>query len=203
MVHSTAEYCAPVWCRSVHTRLTDPAINDAVRIVTGCLHLTPADNLAILTGNQPAELRRNGATLSPARRTKQPGHLPHSALTCPPSTNAWRLKSRHPFEPAAAQQLISSSDNSNIRAAHWADHRWKSERLVNPTRLRTFILNTGTHCPGMTIPRTAWVQLNRLRTGVGRFRSCLHKWSMASSAACECGAEEQTVDHVVLQCPIH
>jgi len=26
---------------------------------------------------------------------------------------------------------------------------------------------------------------------------------MASSAACECGAEEQTVDHVVRQCPIH
>jgi len=26
---------------------------------------------------------------------------------------------------------------------------------------------------------------------------------MASSAACECGAEEQTIDHVVLQCPIH
>jgi len=25
---------------------------------------------------------------------------------------------------------------------------------------------------------------------------------MASSAACECGAEEQTVDHVVLQCSI-
>jgi len=26
---------------------------------------------------------------------------------------------------------------------------------------------------------------------------------MASSAACECGAEEQTVDPVVLHCPIH
>jgi len=26
---------------------------------------------------------------------------------------------------------------------------------------------------------------------------------MASSAACECGAEEQTVDHVVPQFPIH
>jgi len=26
---------------------------------------------------------------------------------------------------------------------------------------------------------------------------------MASSADCECGAEEQTVDLVVLQCPIH
>jgi len=26
---------------------------------------------------------------------------------------------------------------------------------------------------------------------------------MASSAVCESGAEEQTVEHVVLQCPIH
>jgi len=26
---------------------------------------------------------------------------------------------------------------------------------------------------------------------------------MAAFAACECDEEEQTVDHVVLQCPIH
>jgi len=26
---------------------------------------------------------------------------------------------------------------------------------------------------------------------------------MAPSAVCECGAKEQTVDHVVLHCPIH
>jgi len=57
--------------------------------------------------------------------------------------------------------------------------------------------------PRMTLPRRAWVRLNRLRTSVGRFRSCLYKWGMASSAACECGAEEQTSDHVVLQCLIH
>jgi len=55
----------------------------------------------------------------------------------------------------------------------------------------------------MTLPRRAWVRLNRLRTGVGLLRSCLYKWDMASSAACECGAEEQSVDHVVLHCPIH
>ena len=30
-----------------------------------------------------------------------------------------------------------------------------------------------------------------------RFHSCLYKWGMTSSAVCECGAEEQTVDHVV------
>jgi len=50
-VHSTAKYCAPVWCRSAHTRLIDPVINDALRIVTGCLRPTPADNLPILADN--------------------------------------------------------------------------------------------------------------------------------------------------------
>jgi len=63
LFHSIAEYCAPVWCRSAHTRLIDPAINDALRIVTGCLRPTPAVNLPILTGIQPAELCRSGATL--------------------------------------------------------------------------------------------------------------------------------------------
>ena len=37
LVYSTAEYCPPVWCRSAHTRLIDSVLNDALRIVTGCL----------------------------------------------------------------------------------------------------------------------------------------------------------------------
>jgi len=56
---------------------------------------------------------------------------------------------------------------------------------------------------GVTLLRTARVRLNRLRSGVERLRSCLHKRGMVSSAACECGAEEQTVDHVVFVCLIH
>jgi len=99
MVHSTAEYCAPVWCRSAHTRLIDPTINDALRIVTGCLCLTPADNLPILAGIQPAELLRRGAIPSLGPRAMEPGHLLHSALTCPSGAAARRLKSRHPFVP--------------------------------------------------------------------------------------------------------
>jgi len=71
LVHTTAEYCAPVWCRSAHTRLINPTINNALRIVTGCLRPTPADNLPILAGIQPAELRRSGATLSLGRRAKE------------------------------------------------------------------------------------------------------------------------------------
>jgi len=131
LVHSTAVYCAPAWCCSAHTRLIDPHRNDALPIVIGCLHPRPADNLPILAGIQPGELRRSGATLSLGRRAMEPGHLLHSALTHPSSAVARRLKSRHPFVPAE-QQLISFSDNNNIRAAQWADHQWTRSGRTTP-----------------------------------------------------------------------
>jgi len=65
----------------------------------------------------------------------EPGHLLHSALSCP--------SSRHPSVPAA-QQLIILSHNNIVRAAHWADHRWNAELLDNPTKLHIFIPDTGT-----------------------------------------------------------
>ena len=45
LIHFTAEYCAPVWCRSAHTRLIGKPINNTLQIVTGCLSFTPTDNL--------------------------------------------------------------------------------------------------------------------------------------------------------------
>ena len=159
---------------------------------------TPENNLRILAGIQPAELRRKGATLCLARRAVEPGHLLHSALTCSPGGNGRHLKSSHPFIPPA-QQLISSSDDYNRRAACWADRRWNAEWMGNTTRLRTFIPDIGTHllkwpCQERRGPALA---------ASARFRSCLHKWGMTHSAASECGAKEQTVDHVVLRCPTH
>jgi len=55
----------------------------------------------------------------------------------------------------------------------------------------------------MALPRRAWVRHDRLRISVGHFRSCLHKQGIAPSVACECGTEEQAIDHVVLHCTIH
>jgi len=157
LVHSTAEHCAPVWCHSANTHLIDPTINDALRIVTGCLRHTPADNLPILAGIQPAEFRRNGATLSLARRDMESGHLLHSALTRPSSANARRLKSRHPFVPAA-QQLISSSDDNSIRAALWADYPpprryWKFSLLFAQMKHGRFCYLSVAHRPPPWVAR--------------------------------------------------
>ena len=139
---------------------------------TRCLRPTSADNLSILAGTQPGELHCNEATLSLARRAVEPGHRLHSALTCPSSADARHLKLRHPFIPAT-QQLISLSDN-NIYMAQWVDHQWNAEWADNLTRLRIFIPDSGTHPPPwMTFPRTAWVQLYCLRTGVRHFHVSL------------------------------
>ena len=57
LVYSTAEYCAPVWCRSTYTRLIDSILNDALRIVTGWMRTTTTQDLAALAFIQPDELR--------------------------------------------------------------------------------------------------------------------------------------------------
>ena len=77
LVYSTAEYCAPVWCRNAHTRLIDSVLNDALRIVTGCLRPTPTDHLPVYD------------------------HILYGLLSGPSDTRQARLRSRRPFVPTA------------------------------------------------------------------------------------------------------
>ena len=82
--------------------LIDSVLNDALSIVTGCLRLTPTDNLPVFSGIQPAELRRQGATLSLANHSSlDPGHILHGQLTESQAASKKRLISRHPLVPAA------------------------------------------------------------------------------------------------------
>ena len=69
--------------------------------------------------------------------------------------------------------------------------------------LGVYIPRVSTRPIGMSLSRTAWVKLNRLRTSVGRFGSSMHKWRLASSAKCEGGASEQTANYIILTCPTH
>ena len=203
LVHSAAEYCAPVWCRSAHTRLIDSVLNDALRTVTGCLRPTPTDHLPVLSGIQPAELRRMGATLSFAYRgSLDPDHILYGFLSGSSDNRQVRLRSRNPFVPGA-RNLLDNLARLGIRASEWSNHKWKTVYCENASRLRVFGPETGARPVGMGLHRAAWIKLNRLRTGVGRFHSSMHKWGLAPSPNCECGASEQTADHVLTACPIH
>ena len=203
LVYSTAEYCAPVWCRSAHTRLINSVLNDALHIVTGCLRPTPTDRLPVLSGIQPAELRRMGATLSLAYRgSLDPDHILPGLLSGSSDNRQVRLRSRRPFVPGA-RNLLDNLARLGIRASEWTNHKWKTDYCENASRLRAFVPETGTRPVGIGLPRAAWVKLNRLRTGVGRFHLSMHKWGLAPSPNCECGASEQTADHVLTACPIH
>ena len=172
-------------------------MNDALRIVTGCLRPTPTDHLPVLSGIQPVELRRMGATLSLAHRGSSDTLLSGSS-----DTRQVRLRSRRPFVPAA-RNLLDNLARFGIRASEWTDHKRKTEYCENASRLRDFVPETVARPVGMGLSRVAWVKLNRLRAGVGRFHSFMHKWGLAPSPNCECGASEQTAEHVLTACPIH
>ena len=203
LVYSIAEYCAPVWCRSARTRLIDSVLNDALRIVTGCLRPTATDHLLILSGIQPAELRQMVATLSLDHRgSLDPDHILYDLFSEPTDTRQMRLRSRRPFVPGA-RNLLDNLARLGIRASKWTNYKWNAEYCENASRLRVFMPETGARPVGMGLPRATWVKLNHLRTGVGQFHSSMHKWGLAPSPNCKRGASEQTADHVLTACPIH
>ena len=106
LVYSASEYCAPVWCCCVHTRFIDSVLTDALRMVTGCLRPTPTDHLFILSGIQPVELCKMGATLSLAHRgSLDPDHILYVLLSGSSDTCQMRLRYRRPFVPAARNLL--------------------------------------------------------------------------------------------------
>ena len=142
-----------------------------------------------------------GATLSLAHRgSLDPDHILYGLLSGSSDTRQARLRSRRPFVPAARNRLDNLA-GLGIRAFEWTNHKWKTEYCGNASRLCAFVPGTGAKPVGMGLPRAAWVKLNRLRTGVGRFHSSMHKWGLAPSRNCECGASEQTPDHVLTACP--
>ena len=88
------------------------------------------------------------------------------------------VRSRRLFMPAA-RNLLDNLARLGIRASEWTNHKWKTEYCENASRLRAFVPETGARSVGMGLPRAAWVKLNRLRTGVGRFHlSCTNGVSL-------------------------
>jgi len=68
--------------------------------------------------------------------------------------------------------------HSNLQGTHcFLRHRGLASKTLPPKLKKVFDIYVKTI--GMTVARTLWVRLHRLRTGVRHFRSCLHKWGTA------------------------
>ena len=190
LVYSTAEYCSAIWDQSTHVRKLDTKLNSAMRIVTGCVESTPTECLPVPSGILPPPLRRELAVKNLAKKIKRdPSHIMHEMLSY---DHHLRLTSRHPIY----HHLQNASEDRSKPIDKWRHMWWVSKyNLKHYIEIPVVDLPPGAH-----LPRPAWCRLNRLRTGYGRFRSCLEKWGCIDDPTCTCGEAPQTAEHILSQC---
>ncbi|CAM4690332.1 unnamed protein product [Leuciscus chuanchicus] len=124
LVFSSAEYFAQAWCRSPHVIKLDTALNTALRTVSGCLRATPTNQMPVLGGIAPAEVRREGALLALAREAQaSESHFLHKSVTETPQR--MRLKSRRPFATHAKELLRTTP--ADICKAAWVKAKWRDQ----------------------------------------------------------------------------
>ena len=104
LVYSAAEYASPVWCRSTHTKKLDVALNDSMRIISGCMRPTETTFLPVLAGITPPDIRREARVAKLTETAKNnPEHLLHHKVIAADAACPQRLVSRHPFSRHAAR----------------------------------------------------------------------------------------------------
>lgn len=192
LVYSTAEYCCSSWINSVHTKKIDVILSQAMRLITGTVASTPTEWLPALCNIAPPAIRRQTALVREYQKVLSNPNLPlYDDLLYPPVP---RLVSRKP-PVIYAKRLIESDFHPQ---SAWRDI-WASFGAASP--LFTFE-NYTSRSNDFDIPRTAWKNLNRLRTGHGRCNDLLFKWKYIDDPACECGYPKQTTNHILNGCPI-
>ena len=153
MLCTTLKYCPPAWHRS--TRLIDSFLNYAMRLVTGHLRPIPTDYLPVLTGVQPAELRRQGTTLSLAYRSMMDlSYLLHQLMVVPIFVQGKTLRSYNSFVPAE-RKMLSELPKMSIRSAQWINFKWKMKYFESLSEFRFFVQNPSTR-------HLAWICVNLL-----------------------------------------
>ena len=129
LVYSAAEYASPVWCRSTHTKKLDVALNDSMRIISGCMRPTETTFLPVLAGITLPDIGREARVAKLTETAKNnPEHLLHHKVIAADAACPQRLVSRHPFSRHAARLSNVNYDPAKV----WSD-RVKS----GPPHIRT------------------------------------------------------------------
>ena len=82
---------APVWARSYHAHKLNPELNGTCRAVTGCMKPTNVEDLYLLAGFAPPDIRRD--VCARVEKAKQETNEAHSLYGQNPAER--RLKSRN------------------------------------------------------------------------------------------------------------
>ena len=189
LVFSTAEYCSPVWRGSHHVHKVDVKLNQTMRVISGTVKTTPTVWLPVLSHIAPPDLRRSRKTAKLFDRCFRHGHsMLLDELNSRPSQ---RLESRNFIWNDVS--LLSQFNISDKWRERWTDTAVCNYHLIQDPNVFP---------PGFDLPRIAWLKLKRIRTGHGRCNSCLFKWKLVDSAACDCGCNDQTMMHIVTSCSL-
>ena len=188
LCYSTAEYAAPVWERSAYAHLLNPELNQACRAITGCLRPTNVENLYLLAGIAPPEIRRS--VCARVERTKQVERETHSLFGHTPAIR--RLKSRRSF--------LTSVQPVQFPAKVVRVNEWK-RRLEEKAHAGLVNLYEDL-ATGHDSPWLSWRCLNRLRTGYTCSKEQRKKWGYFNGdTTCECGLATENTSHM-LQCTL-
>ncbi|UYV64706.1 hypothetical protein LAZ67_3001719 [Cordylochernes scorpioides] len=183
LIFSTAEYCAPVWEGSCHTKLIDTQLNSTLRIITGVCQPTRIDWLPVLAHISPPELRRKEATKKMYQKLLDSPDLEINPILQSPPKH--RLKSRKPIWSRGNQLL---SQNFNISEA-WTNS-WISSDIPN----KNLITSPSVKIPGFFPPST--------RMGQGRCAELMKLWGYTKDPNCACNVP-QSMSHILDDCPLY
>jgi len=140
-----------------------------MRTITGRPKSTPVSYPPFMAGISPPKLRHDNSCLSLDTKAKHVDRLLHHTLYIQPTPTP--LKSRRLLRPYVKHLEREGTALPQV-----------------PSPLEVYINELTPKPDGYQYPRKAWVQLNRLRTGVGRFKANMVKMCLAASNQCECGS---------------
>ena len=161
-----------------------------MRIISGPLKATSIQWLPTMSAIAPPHLRPKAATPIMHQRIKSMNeNIPlKKSLAHVPATT--RLKWRRPFYISEKQFDISST--------------WLEYRKNNPPTGGDVIEHPTVPLPGFhTATRRQWLTANQQRAKQAKTSQTLNRWGVSQNPRClYCDAPKQTVDHLVLTCPI-
>ena len=165
-----------------------------MRLITGCLRPTPTAFLPVLSGIAPAPLRRELHTHRlVTKASSNPNNLLHDIVegSCVSGSAATEVRVALFL---TMQQSWEGQTSTSVRHGEQAGKRPRDppNSISRPIQLspqaRTSQGGSGCHWTG-SAPES-----------VG-FNAAMHRWGLRPSAACQCGAPEQTAQHILSECP--